>query len=80
MQRKRDGHRSASRKRMSLKNLHLQDALRLTDADIAFMRDLEATWSTETEEFIPSTLPLDELIRSVLGTLWRKLTNAIRGC
>jgi hypothetical protein len=67
MKRTKSGDRSGSRKQMSRKDLRLQKALRLTDQDIERMRDLEATWSTETEEFIASTLPLDELIRSVIG-------------
>jgi hypothetical protein len=49
------------------KELRLQRELRLTDEDIEQMRDLEATWNPETEEFIPSTLPLVELIRCTLG-------------
>ncbi len=45
----------------------LQSVLRLTDKDIEGMRDLEASWDTENENWIPSDLPLVELIRSTIN-------------
>jgi hypothetical protein len=73
------GGKMNRKERKSLKDLHLQKELRLTDEDIEKMRDLEATWSTETEEFIPSTLPLVELIRlTIVNSIG--LTNPSQNC
>jgi hypothetical protein len=66
MNRKQQKQHKQQGKRKSLKDLRLQQKLHLTDEDISDMRFLAAIWSNETEEFIPSTLPLVELVRLMI--------------
>jgi hypothetical protein len=48
-------------------DIELQAALRLTDRDIKKMREFEGTWDDQIEKFVPSVLPLIEVIRMVIG-------------
>ena len=51
----------------NITDIELQAALRLTDRDIKHMRELEGTWDDQIEKFIPSVLPLIEVIRMVIA-------------
>lgn len=55
--------------RRIIKDVDAKVILYFTKRDIKQMRKLEGPWDVQTEQFIPSTLPLPKLTRLVIQNL-----------